>query len=144
MLTRASILTVGILSVFAGILYHASGMLINFSFLGIEAGSERETVYFWGKCSIALGVTLLAAMALRPKMKEAVNDAMLVALLALLFVIQVPPLFLWLLFMTVGGPEGTWQGLLLHAAITAFICAAFVTARRGLAGAANLKNRTSG
>lgn len=144
MVTRALVLTVGVLSVLAGILYQYPDTLLNFSFLGIEAGSERETVQFWGKCSIVLGIPLLAAMLLRPKMNESVNDAMLVALLALLFVIQIPPFSLWMLFMIVGGLEGTWPGLVLHGAIPAFICLCFVTARRGLARTAGLRNRTSG
>jgi hypothetical protein len=137
MVTRVLVLSVGVLSVLTGILYHYSDTLLNFSFLGIEVGSERETVWFWGKCSFTIGVTLLAALALRPKMKETVNDAMLVTLLILLFAIQAPPLFLWLLFLIVDGSVSTWLGTVLHGAIAASICASFVTARRGLARAAS-------
>lgn len=139
MVTRFLVESAGVLSVLAGIVYQYSDTLLSFSFLENEAGPERETVWFWGKCSFALGLTLLVAMALRPKMREAVNDAMLVALLALLFVIQLPPLCLWPLFMLIDGLASTWLGLLIHGAITVSICFSFVSARRGLARAGEMK-----
>lgn len=136
MLTRALILLAGLLSLLAGSIYH-SDVMLSFNFLGVEVGSERETVWFWGKCSIILGLTLLVSLWLRPKMKESVNDAMLVAVLALLFVIQIPPLCLWPLFMLIDGVASTWLGLLIHGAIAISICLSFVSARRGLARAAS-------
>ncbi|MCR2803219.1 hypothetical protein [Paenibacillus soyae] len=108
-------------------------VMFSFGFLGSEVGSERETVRFWGGCSIALGIALLGALAVRSRSRESVNDMLLVSFLALIFLIQIPAFGLWMLMLLVTGSAGTWAGAIIHGVVMAGVCLAFVAARKDLA-----------
>lgn len=67
----------GLLSIGTGCIYFM-GIGLDYTFLGMEAGSERDTVQFWGKISAGLGLTLLVTVVIRKKMKEEVNDGLII------------------------------------------------------------------
>lgn len=104
---------VSAMSIGTGIFY-LTGVGFGYSFLGMEAGSERIAVQFWGKVSIGLGILLLITMLLRAKMNERINDSQLIIFLGLLFIIQIPPLGLWCLAIILGSIE-SWAGVTVHA-----------------------------
>ncbi|WP_028610339.1 hypothetical protein [Paenibacillus harenae] len=112
-LKRWLIIAVGLFSVTAGLIY-INGELFGFRFLGPEIGSERSTVLFWSRNSIGLGFILLVTLLIRPKMREQINDGLLILMLGLLFIIQLPPFSLWLLFAFFGNVEVA-AGIMLHA-----------------------------
>lgn len=118
-LRKKLIFLVGTLSVGAGFLYLFGNDGL-FNFLGAEAGSEGAAVQFWGKISVGLGMILLATMLLRAKMNERVNDGQLILFLSLLFVIQLPPVGLWLMFLIAGNAESI-VGATVHILIIVFI-----------------------
>lgn len=113
------ILIVSITSILAGIAY-LYGLMMGFQFLGSEAGSEQEAVQYWGKISFGLGLTLLVTILTRTKMKEKVNDGLLIFILILLFITQLPPIALWLL-VVIFGFWGGITGLILHSLLLLFI-----------------------
>lgn len=113
------ILIAGLTSIFLGIAY-LYGLIMGFQFLGSEAGSEQEVVQYWGKLSLGLGLTMLVTISIRKKMREQVNDGMLILLLILLFIVQLPPIALWLLFFILGSWSGI-TGLILHSLLLLII-----------------------
>lgn len=113
------ILFVSISSILVGIAY-LYGLMMGFQFLGSEAGSEQEVVQYWGKISLGLGLTLLMTILTRTKMKEKVNDGLLIFILILLFITQLPPIALWFL-VVIFGFWGGITGLILHSLLLLFI-----------------------
>lgn len=113
------ILIVSIFSILVGIAY-LYGLMVGFQFLGSEMGSEQEAVQYWGKISIGLGLTLLVTIVTRTKMKEEVNDGLLIFILILLFITQLPPIGLWFL-VVIFGFWGGITGLILHSLLLLFI-----------------------
>lgn len=130
-MTRAFIVFTGIASIAAGLAYFGIELLAA-DFLGPEAGSERETVRFWGICSIVAGSLLLSLLVLRPVMKEGLNDGLLILILGVVFVIQLPPFGLWLFGLMASGSSALF-GLLLHGSLLASVCATLVSSKGSLA-----------
>lgn len=130
-MTRTCIVLAGVLSVIAGLAYLGTTWLAA-DFLGPEAGSERETVRFWGICSLVVGALLLGLLAARPWMKEGLSDGLLIAALSAVFIIQIPPFGLWMMGFIISGFTAV-LGILMHGALMACVCLTFVFARRGLA-----------
>ncbi|MBD2872956.1 hypothetical protein [Paenibacillus arenilitoris] len=120
---------VSLLSMIAGAFY-INGHVFGFQFLGPEIGSERDTVLFWSRISIGLGIILLVTLVLRPRMKAKVNDGMLIMLLGLLFLIQLPPVSLWLLGAIAGNWSAAAAGIVTHGLLLAAIVR-IVTMGRG-------------
>ncbi|RJE89844.1 hypothetical protein D3P07_06355 [Paenibacillus sp. 1011MAR3C5] len=127
---RIIIVLAGVVSILAGLAYIGTTWLAA-DFLGPEVGSEREPVRFWGICSIVIGALLLGVLAVRTWMKEALNDGMLISVLAAIFLIQIPPFGLWMLGFIASGYTA-FIGMLLHGALMAMVCLTFVFARRSL------------
>ncbi|RJX38240.1 hypothetical protein D3P09_19455 [Paenibacillus pinisoli] len=130
-MTRTFIVLAGLLSVIAGLAYIGTTWLAA-DFLGPEAGSERDTVRFWGICSIIAGALLLGLLSARPWMKEGLSDGLLIAALSAIFIIQIPPFGLWMLGFIISGYTAV-LGILLHGALMVCVCVTFGFARRGLA-----------
>lgn len=120
------------ISILAGLFYRL-GIGFRYQFLGMEAGSERAAVHYWGIISIGLGLTLFVTMVIRSKMNAQVNDGLLIMILALLFIIQLPPFALWLLAAIIGS-FGAITGIVVHTALIAVIVRVITFGRRDGAG----------
>ncbi|MGM0881153.1 MAG: hypothetical protein ACQEXQ_08930 [Bacillota bacterium] len=118
-----------LLSIGAGCFYLA-GIGFDYSFLGMEGGSERDSVQFWGNISTGLGLTLLVTVLIRKKMKEEINDGLIIFILSLLFLIQLPPFALWLLVAILGN-MGAIAGVAAHSLLILVIVRIVTLGRRG-------------
>ncbi|REK77444.1 hypothetical protein [Paenibacillus paeoniae] len=127
---RTFIALAGWVSIIAGLAYIGTTWL-GADFLGMEAGSERQTVRFWGICSIVAGISLLGLLLSRRLMKDAANDGLLIVTLAAIFLFQVPPFGLWLLGFIASGYTAI-MGIIIHGALMAIVCLTFVFSRNSL------------
>lgn len=113
------IVMLSVASIVVGILY-AGQIGFSYSFLGVESGSERNAVRYWSQVSMGLGFIMLVTLLLRHKMNARANDAILVFGLCLLFIIQLPPISLWLLGMIVGS-HAAIGGFAVHGLLIALL-----------------------
>ncbi|WP_141506107.1 hypothetical protein [Paenibacillus luteus] len=116
---RWLIAALSVASIVVGILY-AGQIGFSYSFLGAESGSERYAVRFWSQISMGLGFIMLVTLLLRNKMNAKANDAILIFVLCLLFIIQLPPISLWLLGMIVGS-NAAIGGFAVHGLLIAIL-----------------------
>ncbi|OBR63138.1 hypothetical protein A7K91_23860 [Paenibacillus oryzae] len=121
------IAVVGLMSLAAGWMYLNDGFYFK-DLLGMEQGSELAATSFWSKASMGLGAVLLVTLALRSRMKTAINDGQMILLLSFLFVIQLPALGLWTIGFFISG-YGSLPGAVLHAVLLLAITLIFVTGK---------------
>ncbi len=121
------IAVVGLMSLATGWMYLNDGFYFK-DLLGMEQGSELAATSFWSKTSMALGAVLLVTLALRSRMKTAINDSQMILLLSFLFVIQLPALGLWTIGFFISG-YGSLPGAVLHAVLLLAITLIFVTGK---------------
>jgi hypothetical protein len=117
-----------LISIAAGILYAAE---IGFSngFIEFESRTVQNTVQYWSKISIGLGIVLLVTLLLRQKMNPQANDGLLIVVLSFLFLIQIPPFALWLLVSLLGtGASIGW--IAVHGALLLLLVRILTLGRR--------------
>ncbi|MUT66626.1 hypothetical protein [Paenibacillus sp. NEAU-GSW1] len=95
---------------------YLSREVFDFSFLGIEIGSELQTVRIWSYWSIGIACVPAAAYFLAIK----IRDALLLLSLALQFILQLLAFSGWV-FVGLLGVFSGWVSALLHAALLVLI-----------------------
>lgn len=102
------------LSITAGIMY-LSPVLISFSFLGPEVGSETVVTSFWAGVSIVIGIGLIgiSLIMFRNRQGEAPEKIALFLTLCL-GIIQLPPLMLWFGVWTLGANREALTAIMIH------------------------------
>lgn len=88
-----SLLATSSISILLGVFYMTG--LFSFDFLGMEAGSDREVVNFWGMISSGMGVVVLVSCLSLVYGKRETIKKFLVGVLIFLIMLQAPPIFLW-------------------------------------------------
>ncbi|MGO4371145.1 hypothetical protein [Paenibacillus sp. 2TAB19] len=108
-------------------------LFFDYSFLGMEMGSERETVHLWGFVSIGLGAVLLSIVMVTMDSNRQMLKQWMVITLFLLCFIQLAPLFLWTFVVLIGEWNAVWV-LLIHLLLLVILIGSVRYMRRTLVG----------
>jgi len=101
-----------ILSVCIGLSY-ISNIYFDFSWLGMEVGSENKTVHYWSVISITIGVVLILCLLIYDWSKK-LSETLIFLGIFLLFVLQLLPLTAWLFILFVVDRGAGLIGIIPH------------------------------
>ncbi|OPA78623.1 hypothetical protein BVG16_12215 [Paenibacillus selenitireducens] len=120
------VVVISILSIVFGLSY-IYGLVFSFQFLGPVQGIVRGIVQLWGKISIAIGMLiLLMTIAIRyVKGKFHHLDAVILALLIIIFFLQLIAFLLWLFIGSIVDPMPSSLNALPHLTMIVILVRSF-------------------